>query len=342
MPSIVGPWGPPDAKIAIIGEAPGINEIREGRPFVGEAGQQLRRSTIDAGISLSECYLTNVIKERPIDNNIKLFIDLSRKYPQPTEAYKKYEQALYEELLLLEEVNVLVPVGNVPLYAITRKHGKKSGILKWRGSIIETSILGRTFKVIPTIHPAALLPGRGKYIWRYPVRNDFVRVLNESRYPEVRDLNNVMVIGPTFEQSMDYLQDLLDYQSIVMFDIETYNLEISCISFSKQSHEGICIPFIEESHNYFTIEQEMLLWKKIGELLQDESILKIAQNTAFDTSTIFEKYGIVSRPLGDTMVQHSILYPELPRGLDFMTSIYTKQPYYKDIGQRIFSEGSDK
>ena len=62
MTLIVPPYGPPDAKIAFIGEAPGINEVKYGRPFVGDAGRQLKDDCIASKISLSECWLTNVVK----------------------------------------------------------------------------------------------------------------------------------------------------------------------------------------------------------------------------------------------------------------------------------------
>jgi uracil-DNA glycosylase len=57
--------GPLDARLVIIGEAPGEHETAQKRPFVGRAGQLLDRLLRDAGIDRAEVYLTNVVKIRP-------------------------------------------------------------------------------------------------------------------------------------------------------------------------------------------------------------------------------------------------------------------------------------
>ena len=341
MTIIVPAYGPIDASIVFIGEAPGRDEVEYGRPFVGASGKLLRVICTSAGISLSECYLTNVIKEKPPSNNIKKFIDLTKKTPVITPEYTAYEDSLYKELLSLESVKVLVPVGNTALYATTRKFGKGNGITAWRGSILTTTIRGKEFKVVPTLHPAALLPGRGNYTMRYPVIHDLTRIKYQSEFSGIRGEKSRLIIEPTYLQVCHHL-GMLRAQKRVYFDIEIYNQEVSCISFACKGYDSISIPFITEGRNYFTAEDETTIGKYIGGILEAEKIMKVAQNSAFDADFLFSKYGIATLPLGDTMIQHSILYPDLPRSLAFLTSIYTEQPYYKNIGQKIFAEGSSK
>ena len=60
--------GPPDAKIMFIGEAPGFNEDRQGRPFVGAAGQFLNELLARAGLQRRDVFITNVVKHRPPNN----------------------------------------------------------------------------------------------------------------------------------------------------------------------------------------------------------------------------------------------------------------------------------
>jgi DNA polymerase len=60
--------GPADAKIMFIGEAPGFNEDRQGRPFVGQAGKFLDELLALAGLQRSDVYITNVVKHRPPNN----------------------------------------------------------------------------------------------------------------------------------------------------------------------------------------------------------------------------------------------------------------------------------
>ena len=60
--------GPADAKIMFIGEAPGFNEDRQGRPFVGAAGQFLEELLALAGLRRSDVFIANVVKHRPPNN----------------------------------------------------------------------------------------------------------------------------------------------------------------------------------------------------------------------------------------------------------------------------------
>jgi len=60
--------GPADAKVMIVGEAPGSNEDEQGRPFVGSAGRNLDSLLSKAGLARSDVFITNVVKCRPPGN----------------------------------------------------------------------------------------------------------------------------------------------------------------------------------------------------------------------------------------------------------------------------------
>ena len=60
--------GDPDARVMFIGEAPGKEEARTGRPFVGAAGRILEALFESVGLSRDEVYITNVVKDRPPEN----------------------------------------------------------------------------------------------------------------------------------------------------------------------------------------------------------------------------------------------------------------------------------
>jgi len=77
--------GPLDCKICFIGEAPGEFEQRYQRPFIGPAGELLDTLLSRAGIVRAECRIENVLQFRPPDNNIKPFIDVTKKPPVVTE-----------------------------------------------------------------------------------------------------------------------------------------------------------------------------------------------------------------------------------------------------------------
>jgi len=69
--------GPENAEIMFIGEAPGFHEDREGRPFVGQAGQFLNQLLGSIGLKRQEVYITNVIKSRPPENRDPLPVELT-------------------------------------------------------------------------------------------------------------------------------------------------------------------------------------------------------------------------------------------------------------------------
>ncbi|KKK78364.1 hypothetical protein LCGC14_2844290, partial [marine sediment metagenome] len=130
---LVPPEGPLSAKIAFIGEAPGEVEERYGRPFMpnAPAGGLFDELLRTAGINRIDCYITNVIKERPPNNDIKKFIDTTRATPIISPIGQEYIEKLYKELDKVN-ANVFVPLGNVAMFVLT---GNKD-ILKRRGSVL--------------------------------------------------------------------------------------------------------------------------------------------------------------------------------------------------------------
>jgi DNA polymerase len=145
--------GNPAARVLILGEAPGADEDREGRPFVGRAGQLLDRMFAAIGLSRtspdaqSALYITNVMPWRPPGN----------RDPEPGEIAMM--QPFVERHIALVDPQVIVVMGNTPLFALT---GTK-GILRARGTW--TQALGRP--MLPMTHPAYLLrnPGAKREAW---------------------------------------------------------------------------------------------------------------------------------------------------------------------------------
>jgi uracil-DNA glycosylase family 4 len=330
MSKIVGGHGPLDAKIVMIGEALGAEEERLGRPFVGSSGELLTNIMHSVGISRDSVYVTNVVKERPIGNNIEHFIKFdTHKGPLTTPLYNEYEKLLYEELSHTN-ANVYVAIGNVALWALCRL----DKITKRRGSILKGSEINYR-KVIPIIHPASALRN---YISTHFIRFDLKRIAEESAFPEVRLPGRALQIGPGFLDSLAYIESCIECERIG-FDIEVVNEEVSCISIAKTPYDCMSIPFYADGKDWFTVDQEAVIWREIASILENTEIEKVGHNVTFDSTFLFIKYGIRSSNLRDTMVSSSICYPDFPKGLDFVTSICTKEPYYKDDGKKWFKIG---
>lgn len=73
--------GPADARVMFVGEAPGFNEDKQGRPFVGAAGRFLEELLAEAGLTRDEVFITNVVKHRPPNNRDPLPDELAACLP---------------------------------------------------------------------------------------------------------------------------------------------------------------------------------------------------------------------------------------------------------------------
>lgn len=327
--------GSREARIVLIGEAPGKNEVELGRPFVGNAGRKLDTLLHSEGISRTEVYMTNVLKERPRinDNDISEWFQIKRGGVWTSTAFNEYVEALRIELQQLPNACVFVPLGNVPLYALTGL----VGITKRRGSILEGNFWSG-MKVIPTIHPRASID---EPLYDYYIRMDLRRAVRESKFKEIRLPVRYIVVRPTMTHTMGYMNKILaEKPALIGNDIEVMNEEMSCFSFSKSPDDGISIPLADMGgRDYFDPSQEVDVIKKYGEILADPNITKVGQNYIFDLTFLYRRYKIVAKNYEDTMIAMGILFPDFPKGLDFITSIYTDEPYYKDDGKKWMRYG---
>ncbi len=132
--------GPADARIMLIGEAPGWNEDQQGRPFVGAAGKFLQELLASAGMTRDEVFITNVVKSRPPGNRDPL--------PDEIDACRPYLEAQ----LAYMQPRVIVTLGNFATRFIL---DEQIGITRARGR----RYFRRGATVIPTFHPAAALRG---------------------------------------------------------------------------------------------------------------------------------------------------------------------------------------
>ena len=146
--------GNPQAKIMLVGEAPGRDEDLDGRPFVGRAGQLLDRMLKAIELDRMQVYIANVIYWRPPGNRTPT--------PMETEICRPF----IERQIEIVNPDILVFLGNVSTKCLLPK---ADGILRMRGNWTEwTSPSGMTYPVLPTLHPAYLLrqPAQKRLAWR--------------------------------------------------------------------------------------------------------------------------------------------------------------------------------
>ena len=147
--------GPANADIMFIGEGPGFHEDRQGRPFVGAAGQFLEELLASINMTREQVYIGNVVKCRPPKNRDPR--------PDEIESCKGY---LRSQLRLIQP-KVVVTLGNFASKLLLRTD---TGITRLRGSAYEW--WGRF--LVPTYHPAAALRGSARVLGE--MREDFETV----------------------------------------------------------------------------------------------------------------------------------------------------------------------
>lgn len=144
--TIVFGVGNPRARLMVIGEGPGEEEDKQGKPFVGRAGQLLTKMLAAKGVGFDrdrDCYIANVVKCRPERN----------RNPEPDEvtACNPFLMAQVDTI----QPAVILALGN---FAAQTLLGTKEGISKLRGKVYPY----RTSVLVPTFHPAFLLRNPGE------------------------------------------------------------------------------------------------------------------------------------------------------------------------------------
>lgn len=335
----VPPSGDPSCRIAGVGEQPGYEEVRARppKPFVGPAGRGLDECLIMIKLPRREMYLTNVIKD--LDSPLKHYIDIDTRgrWTIHPEGYE-YINELKQELSRLN-LNVVVAFGNIALLALTNR----VGITKWRGSVLESTLVPG-LKVIPTFHPATFIPPKFNFLNKPLICEDLMRAKAEMEFKEIRRKPRDIVVKPSFEESLNTLrhcQNLGLQGHIIGLDIEVINGEVDCIGLSWEADHSICIPFRYYHGDYFTPDQELAILREVAQILSDSRIAKTGANFIFDTQFLLRKYGIVPRgELHCTQIAQKISYPDLPAGLDAVTTMHTDIPYYKQDGKQWMKMGA--
>jgi len=133
--------GNPDSNILFIGEAPGFNEDRTGRPFVGQAGKLLEKSLSEINLNRADVYITNIVKFRPPENRDPL--------PDEIESCSGW----LDRQISIIQPKIIVTLGRfsmakfIPGVTISGVHGSPRFV----------DFQGVRYTVLPMYHPAAAL-----------------------------------------------------------------------------------------------------------------------------------------------------------------------------------------
>lgn len=332
-------YGASSAKILICAEAPGGEEERIGRPLVGPTGRMVDQLLEDNGAHRNECYATNVYKYRPPGNSIK---DI------PYEEIAKGLPQLYDEVDTIRP-NVILAFGNLALYHMTGHHG----ITKWRGSYLPSRpIKGKIYQVIPTIHPASLFKDKDKggLPWQALayIRSDVGKAVQKSKQSAYMPTTRLLHICRSYSQLFLFLQRHKDKTKVAV-DIEVINAIPVCVGLAFSKYEAMTVPLGNFGSwtlpgQGIAMHELVLIWRLLAEFFKKPGLQIIGQNFKFDHTSLWQICGFKIPDESvwcDTQLLAQEIHPEFPKSLQFLTTIYSDEPFYKDEGKE-FNPKKDK
>lgn len=297
--------------IMLVGEAPGFQEDEQGMPFVGRAGLFLNQSLKEVSLNRDDFYVTNAVKCRPPSNRTPTKGEINACYKHLEREIKRVKP------------KYIVTLGNIPLTSLT----KKSGILKYRGSLIKQGKL----KIFPMLHPAAVLRNP-RYMGLF--KNDLIsfrRIINGERRERSKPKYKVEII-----KTLDELKGLVrklnrsNYKYLA-YDIESGGLNwktdpMWMLGIATSRRRAYIIP-LEHPQSPFKncVEQ---VFKIIKPLFENKSKFFIAHNGKFDNKFLRIE-GIKPYQNWDTMLASHLLDENSPNGLEYLSITMLNTTDYK-------------
>ncbi len=318
--------GPPDAKIMLIGEAPGVDEDREGKPFVGYAGRTLDKLLYQAGINRRECLVTNIAREKPPGNKIGFFYEDSKK-TRPKPILQHWLGVLKSEIEMYKP-NLIVTLGATALWEVCRL----KGIRDYRGYITE-STLAPGFKVLPTWHPQKI-----NYEWKlhFDVVMDLRKAAQNCDTPGLLVDNRRLQSSPSLQEFLQYLEYLdRDHEGYIAVDIEsTPGAHIDIMGIADSPEHAMALRILSGDKPVFSRDNELKFWQGISRVFSHKPI--IMHNGSYDAAVLWYQNGIACPNYNaDTMIATHICWPETQRSLGYLTSICLNVPAWKHLSSEM-------
>lgn len=306
------PVSPCRHRLAIIGEGP--SEEDRGVPFSGPSGRLLSNLLSQLNLPINRLFLGYVSTKRTYG------------WSQTVED-KSVIQATDQ---LRKDLSIFKPNCCLLLGDLANKvFGSTHNAHTQRGTIF----LSPTFrlKCVTAQDPWMIQKNHSLSI---PFRCDLNKAKDQSCFPEYRHPVRTINATPTFQYLANRFEQILSNKPSISFDLEGHpnQVGVTCYSIALSPQDCFIVPFRNKDNSpYWTINEEVQIWKWTAQVLSDPDIPKTAQNAMYELFVFAWRHKILIRGLdNDTMFQSWEMFSELPKSLAFISSLHTNEPYYKD------------
>jgi hypothetical protein len=215
--------------------------------------------------------------------------------------------------------NLVVAMGTGALWALTRM----TGIARWRGS----PVLAGSLKVLPTWSPSSIIK---QWELRAITLMDLHKAKREAESPLLVRPRRIIYLDPTLEDLETFWREHIEPAPFVALDTETKAGTITEVGFATSASVALVVPFWSRKRGSYwpTPEAEAKAWAFVRRVCVTKPL--VGQNFQYDMNYLWRTIGIPCPGfVGDTMLLHHALQPELKKSLGFLGSIYTDEPSWK-------------
>lgn len=317
-------------KAIFIIDSPTVEDLAKGKAMTGFTSKLIGEFLQEQSLNPNDFYYTALYKEKLVLPEKKK--DVEKFYESfLSEGGHSFPGILSDEIKQLDPF-LLIPLGELSFRFCTNLQG----IRKFRGSILNSSPrntnTGNLYKTLPILGPNPFL--NQEYKLRFLTRIDFKKIPKYLNNGPIPDAGIKLWIAKRSEEVSRFLNDGYNKWtkgeiSFVVFDIETYLGIPTCISFCFDGIESCCIPILDWNIDFAS---RVLMLNSVCKFLESP-IPKVNQNVKFDLGKLERYLCKVNNIIGDTLLAANCIYPEFPKNLGLLTSIYTDLPYFKDEGK---------
>lgn len=305
------------AKVMLISDGATDDDMASGYAITGSNEKVLRGFAEAHNLRWAEFYRTMLIKDR---------INLSKPQVNAELVTDDYRRILKNEINTIKP-NIIIPLSELSFNFVSGIQN----IRKYRGSVLPAAsgITDKPTRILPILGP-------NPYLNEDPTlyfisRLDFGKLNKHIDETGVIKEIGLCWVAKSVEEVRAFFNRHYSKAEFVVFDIETYVGIPSCISFCFDGNESMTVPLLDTN---LALETRVLMAHEVSRLL-DSPLGKVNQNIKFDWRKLERWKFRVNAVIGDTSIAANCLYPEFPKNLGFLTSIYTEMPYHKDEAKQF-------